>query len=71
MDIKKEYKELDKIAQIIKLAGYNAYDQLFGYSTTGNLNYITRKDDARDRIKDIDIFTVKKYVIENKFELLR
>ncbi len=71
MDIKKEYKELDKIAQIIRSAGYKAYDQLYGYFTTGNLNYITRKDSARDRIKDIDIFTVKKYVIENKFELLR
>lgn len=71
MDIKKEYKELDKIAQAIKSAGYNAHDQLLGYSKTGNLNYITRKEDAREKIKDIDIFTVKKYVIENKFELLR
>ena len=71
MDIKKEYKELDKIAQIIKSAGYKAYDQLYGFSKTGNLNYITRKDDARERIKDIDIFTVEKYVIENRTELLR
>lgn len=50
---------LNDIAEAIKEAGLDPYEQLYGYATTGNELYITRHRGARERIKKLcreDIF---------------
>lgn len=53
---------LDPIAAAIREAGLTPYDQLYGYAETGNEMYITRKDNARERIKTIDKNEIKRYL---------
>ena len=43
-------------------AGYNPYEQLWGYVATGNESYITRQGNAREIIKEIDIELIKNYL---------
>lgn len=47
----KEIREVfDPIANAICEAGLVPYDQLYGYVVTGNIMYITRRDNTRERI---------------------
>ena len=43
---------MEEIITSIKEAGYEPYDQLYGYITTGKEEYITRAGDAREKIKN-------------------
>ncbi len=62
MSNQNEIKELYEIANSIKKAGYDPYEQIYGYFTTGQLLYITRKDDARNKIKNISMKSVKEFL---------
>lgn len=46
---------LNDIADAIKEAGLDPYEQLYGYATTGNELYITRNRGARERIRAVDV----------------
>ena len=53
---------MEEIVRAIKEAGYEPYDQLYGYVTKGKEEYITRKGNAREKIKQLNWLAVKEYV---------
>ena len=53
----------------IRSAGYEPYDQLYGYLKTGDETYITRTGDARNLIKTLDRGKLQVYV--DSFSLTR
>lgn len=53
---------MDEIIQSIREAGYEPYDQLYGYITNGKEEYITRKGNAREKVKALNWLLVKEYV---------
>lgn len=55
---------MEHIISSIRDAGYEPYDQLFGYLKTGNASFITRTGDARALIQTLDRKQVQRYVIE-------
>ena len=50
------------IIQAITAAGYDPYSQLYGYITTGKDEYITRKGNAREKIKRVNWLQLKEFV---------
>ena len=53
--------EMSKVVSALQAAGYEPYDQLYGYAIHGNDQYITRFGGAREivtkrDVKDIKIF---------------
>lgn len=59
----KEIREvLDPIAEAIREAGLVPYDQIYGYVQTGNPMYITRRNDAREKILMIDKGVIQEYL---------
>lgn len=59
----KEIREvLDPIAEAICEAGLVPYDQIYGYVQTGNPMYITRRNDAREKILKIDKGVIQEYL---------
>ena len=55
---------MELIVASIRSAGYEPYDQLYGYVKTGDETYITRSGDARKLIKDLDRNRVQSFVEE-------
>lgn len=53
---------MEEIVASIKEAGYEPYDQLYGYITKGKADYITRTGNAREKIKTLNWLKVKEYV---------
>ena len=53
---------MEHIVASIRSAGYEPYDQLYGYLKTGDETYITRTGDARNLIKTIDQERVRGYI---------
>ena len=53
---------LNDIADAIKEAGLDPYEQLYGYATTGNELYITRHRGARDLILKMNVFDIVEYL---------
>lgn len=53
---------LNDIAEAIKEAGLDPYEQLYGYTTTGNELYITRHRGARERIRAVDVADIVIFV---------
>lgn len=53
---------MDHIVESIRAAGYEPYDQLYGYMKTGDETYITRSGDARKLIKTLDCNQLQCYV---------
>ena len=50
-----EFQEtIDYIASVLKEAGYNPYEQLYGYLNTGNESFITRRGNARSLVATLD-----------------
>ena len=45
---------IEYIVAVLKEAGYDPYEQLYAYASTGNEAYITRKGDARSLIVTLD-----------------
>jgi len=55
---------MERIVAAIRSAGYEPYDQLYGYVKTGDDTYITRSGDARKLIKELDSNQVWRFVEE-------
>ncbi len=56
--------EIQKVVTAIKEAGYEPYDQLTGYVRTGNVCYITRKENAREMVSSLEIQDIKTFLME-------
>ena len=57
---------MEEIVASIKKAGYEPYDQLYGYITKGKEEYITRSGGAREKIKKLNRLKIKEYVKKMK-----
>ena len=55
---------MEQIVAAIRSAGYEPYDQLYGYVKTGDETYITRAGDARKLINELDSNQVRRFVDE-------
>lgn len=55
-------KKLRSVIDSIASAGYNPYEQIYGYYTTGNDIFITRTGNARTLIKEIDRKDLAEYI---------
>ena len=53
---------IEEIVTALKNAGYDPYEQLTGYVTTGQKNYITRQDGAREMILKLGIEQIKDFL---------
>ena len=53
---------LNHIADAIRQTGNDPHDQLLGYVTTGDVAYITRRDNAREFIRTVDMAAISQYV---------
>jgi len=61
--VKDKFKEtIDYVVSVLKDAGYEPYDQLYAYASTGNESYITRKGDARKLIAQLDREQIWNYI---------
>ena len=57
---------LEYIAESIRETGNDPHDQLLGYITTGDVTYITRRNNARALIQTVDQKDVKQFIKELK-----
>lgn len=59
-------KGFDEIMAVVTAAlaqaGYDPRSQLFGYVQTGDLTYITRRNNARQLVQSVDKEELKKYL---------
>lgn len=62
MSNQNEIEQLHEIATAIKKAGYDPYEQLYGYWKTGQILYVTRTDDARNKIRSISMDSVRDFI---------
>lgn len=53
---------MEHIVDSIRTAGYEPYDQLYGYLKTGDETYITRTGHARSLVKMLDRDQMQCYV---------
>lgn len=45
--------------------GYDPYEQLYGYVSTGTLSYITRQDNARSIVAELDMNDLRDFLNKN------
>lgn len=57
-------KTMDIITSAISDAGYDVREQLTGFLLTGDPTYITRRNDARTLIKNVDTELLRCYINE-------
>lgn len=63
MSMKGNFEEiLSYIVSVLKEAGYDPYEQLYGYLNTGNESYITRKGNARILVATLDREQIWKFI---------
>lgn len=55
---------LSHIADSIRETGNDPHDQLLGYITTGDVTYITRRNNARELIQSVDMTAISRYMKE-------
>ena len=55
-------EKMEMIVKAIRKAGYDPYAQLTGFLYTADARYITRTDNARDLIQDLDPAFIKQYL---------
>ena len=53
---------MERIESAIRDAGYVPYDQLTAFLKTGDDRYITRRDNARHLIREVDQKDLQKYL---------
>ncbi len=58
--------KLRSVIESIASAGYEPYDQIYGYFTTGIDSYITRTGNARTLIKEIDREILAEFVKKHR-----
>lgn len=62
MSNQNEIRQLYEIANAMKKAGYDPYEQIYGYLKTGQILYVTRTDGARNKIKSISMDSVREFL---------
>ena len=61
--MKDKFKEtMGYVVSVLEDVGYEPYDQLYAYASTGNESYITRKGDARKLIAQLDREQIWNYI---------
>ena len=60
---------MEHIVDSIRTAGYEPYDQLYGYLKTGDETYITRIGHARSLVKMLDRDQMQCYVDQLRMKL--
>ena len=64
--MKDKFEEtIEYIVAVLKEAGYDPYEQLYAYASTGNEAYITRKKDTRKLAAEIDRNKIAEYISEH------
>ena len=53
---------LDSIAEALSQRGFEPYEQIYGYFKTGDVSYITRHGEARQKIVDISREEIRGYL---------
>ena len=51
--------EMEKVVSALQAAGYEPYDQLYGYTRHGKYQYITRFGGAREIVTKMDVKDIK------------
>ena len=51
--------EMSKVVSALQAAGYEPYDQLYGYAMYGNDQYITRHGGTREIVIKMDVKDIK------------
>jgi len=59
-------EKLRSVIESIASAGFEPYEQIYGYYTTENDVYITRTGNARTLIKEIDRKILTEYIKKHK-----
>ena len=54
--------EMAKAVSALQAAGYEPYDQLYGYAMHGNDQYITRFGGAREIVNKMDVKDIKVFL---------
>ena len=54
MSAKSFDENINTVINALRKAGYDPYDQLYGYVSTGESAYITRQDNARALVLEMD-----------------
>ena len=61
--MKDKFEEtIDYVVTVLKEAGYEPYDQLYAFVSTGNDSYITRKGNARSLVAELDREQIWNYI---------
>ena len=55
-------QEMEKVVSAMQAAGYEPYDQLYGYAIHGNEQYITRHGGAREIVTKMDVKDIKLFL---------
>lgn len=53
---------IGQIVKAIRDAGLNPYDQIYGYVESGSIMYITRRDNAREKIQTLSKEEIQSYL---------
>lgn len=56
------FQEMGKAVSALKTAGYEPYDQLYGYAMHENDQYITRFGGAREIVTKMDVKDIKVFL---------
>lgn len=65
-NMKDKFEEtIEYIVAVLKEAGYDPYEQLYAYASTGNEAYITRKKEARTLASALDRNKIAEYISEH------
>ena len=56
------FEHIDRIVAALQQAGYEPISQLRGYLITGNAAYITRRGNARELIRSVDLWQLQMYL---------
>lgn len=55
-------KNIAIVIDALEQAGYNPYDQLYGYVSTGETAYITRQGNARALVSEMDKDELRRFL---------
>lgn len=53
---------IGQIVKAIRDAGLNPYDQIYGYVESGSIMYITKRDNAREKIQTLSNEEIQSYL---------
>ena len=53
---------LDSVAEALSQRGFEPYEQIYGYFKTGDVSYITRQGEARQKIITVSCEEIRHYL---------